>query len=255
MEFMVGSTPGWKSPGIRRWRHAALLVLTVGLLSDWVQSAVTATAPMQGLFAPWFWPMAAICTVLELALSLPLQNALAASLQTAGLVWVAAAGGEALGISLNVVPITRVQLPGGVTPTILASWVALSPCFRTLARALLNSRRDGDRFGLELLAGTSVLSGASAMMLQPASPHRDWRAIAGWIGIAVVLHAVNTPWLLNKRPARETPGIGSLVLPALIGFGMLRSLTGATPLEVRAAAGLAIVTVLGLAWRGLTRAR
>ena len=245
----MGSTPGWHSPGIRRCRHAALLLLAGGLILECLRPIST------GSFSSWFWPAAAICTVLELTLSLPLQNAIAASLQTAGIAWLLALGGRHLGIYLDLTPPGALQLPGEVGASFVASWTGLSPCFRTLARAMLSPRRGGPRFGLEVLGVTVLLSAGTVWWLQAAAAAHDWRGIFLWICTAAMLHGANTPWLLNKRPARESSGIGSLALPSLMGIGMMRSLQGSAPREAQAVAGLILLTVLALAWRGTAPTR
>ena len=221
----MGSTPGWHSPGIRRCRHAALLLLAGGLILECLRPIST------GSFSSWFWPAAAICTVLELTLSLPLQNAIAASLQTAGIAWLLALGGRHLGIYLDLTPPGALQLPGEVGASF------------------------GPRFGLEVLGVTVLLSAGTVWWLHAAAAAHDWRGIFLWICTAAMLHGANTPWLLNKRPARESSGIGSLALPSLMGIGMMRSLQGSAPREAQAVAGLILLTVLALAWRGTAPTR
>ncbi len=225
------------------------MLLAGGLILDFLRPSQT------GFLSAWFWPAAAVCSVLELAMALPIQNAIAASFQTAGMVWLITVLGHCFGVSVDVAPRNELQLPGGVSAAFVASWIALSPCYRAVSRAVLIPRRSKNHVGLEILGVTSVLSGGTVWVLQPTVVHHNWQVLPLWIATAAVLHTVNTPWLLNKRPARESSGIGSLALPGLICIGMMQSLPGATAWQFQATAALSMLLALGLAWRGLVSAR
>lgn len=237
---------------MNRWRHAALLALTGALALEFLAPWLSGKPVTPGSIAAWFWHGAAVCAVLGLACRLPLQNAVAVTLQTAFIAWMVALGCRRF---LGVLSIgSGAALPGGISSTQVAIWITLAPCFRDLARAVLASRRVAPHFGMELLGITALLGAMIGLALQRASSAPDvWPEVQGvliWTSTAALLHVFNTPWVLSKRPVQEVRRASNLALPALIGTFLVGSLAQSGARGMALGAAMIALTVLLLARRG-----
>ena len=244
---------------MNRCRHAALLALAGALVLTFLSPGLAGKPSAPGLMAAWFWQVAAVCAVLGLASRLPIQNVVAATLQTAFIAWIVALGCLRF---LGVASIgSRAALPGGISSTQLAIWITLAPCFRGLARALLASRRDEPHFGIELIGVTGLLGAATGLALHTASTtpveptsHAFWpglQTVLIWTSTATLLHVINTPWVLSKRPVQEVSSTSDLALPALIGAFLTGSLVHSGARGMAVGAAVTTLAVLLLARRGM----
>lgn len=257
-EFIAGETPGWQTPATNRWRHAALLALAGALGLEFLAPWLPGKPLVPESMAAWFWYLAAVGAVLGLACRLPLQNTVAVTLQTAFIAWFVALSCrrflEVASIGVGAV------LPGGISSTQLAIWMTLAPCFRDLARAVLTSRRGEPWFGIEVLGVTALLGAATGLALQAASSRPAQPGAPGiwaelqtallWSSTATLLHVLNTPWVLSKRPSREVASASDLALPALIGAFLVQSLARSGARGMAVGATITLLAVLLLARRG-----
>jgi uncharacterized membrane protein len=208
------------SPRAQALHTTTFIAFLLCFTSAWVE--LLPGVPPNG-FARLIWVPAAATSLVGLARRLPAQNVL-----MSGLLIAAVAFGFSVADVATGIPFGRRDYTGalgsrllGVPWSIPLMWLAIIVNGRGVARLILRPWRDAPDYGFRVIGLTGLLALSFDAALEPFATRvgsywgweaagamatwysAPWTNFPAWLVVALVILAVTTPWLINKRPVRD----------------------------------------------------